>query len=410
MPAPQDDSAPATLSALFRKPDFGRLWSVGMLTFVVRWLEILAFGVYAYAETGSSFVVAMLTMLRLLPMGLFGMLFGTLAARVPHRTGVRWILIVSWLTTAALLVVAHLGALQIWHLALASFVNGTAWAADNPFRRALIGNAVGPLNMGTAMSLDVGASNASRLAGPALGGLLLATAGIESIFAFGLAAYTLALFAARGLRPPDGTDTANRPTLRTALTEGLTAARASPRLAGALWATIVFNLFGWPVASMVPVIARDELGLDADGTGLLASMDGLGALIAAIALTRFARVEHYGRLYIGGILTYLVMLTAFANAPVAGLAGAALFGMGCGQAAFAVMQATIIYLAATQSTRAQAMGLLTMCIGLGPIGFFWIGELAERLGAPLASTVTAMLGLAVMGLSLRWWRPVWRAD
>ncbi|MEZ5661045.1 MAG: hypothetical protein R3E83_21805 [Burkholderiaceae bacterium] len=172
--------------------------------------------------------------------------------------------------------------------------------------------------------------------------------------------------------------------------------------------TIVFNLFGWPVASMVPVIARDSLALDADGTGLLASMDGLGALVAAIALTRYARSHHHGQLYISGVFLYLSMLALFAGSTWLALSAAALYGMGTGQAAFAVMQATIIYLAATPGTRAQAMGLLTMCIGLGPIGFVAIGALADLLGAPLAATLTAIAGIATMILSWPWWRAVWR--
>ena len=69
---------------------------------------------------------------------------------------------------------ARLHLLEVWHLAVASFVNGVAWATDNPVRRVMIGEAVGATQMGTAMSIDVGANNASRMVGPIIGGLLLA--------------------------------------------------------------------------------------------------------------------------------------------------------------------------------------------------------------------------------------------
>ena len=61
---------------LFGDADFWRLWLVGLIVFVVRWLETLAIGVFAYQRTGSAFIVAMLTMLRMLPMGLFGAFLG----------------------------------------------------------------------------------------------------------------------------------------------------------------------------------------------------------------------------------------------------------------------------------------------------------------------------------------------
>ncbi len=77
--------------------------------------------------------------------------------------------------------------LAVWHLAVASFCNGIAWAADNPVRRVMIGEVVGHERMGAAMSVDVGANNASRMLGPTIGGLLLAGVGISGAFTVSVA-------------------------------------------------------------------------------------------------------------------------------------------------------------------------------------------------------------------------------
>ena len=61
---------------LIDSADFWRLWFVGLVVFVVRWVETVAVGVFVYQQTGSPFIVAMMTMLRLLPMGLFGAFLG----------------------------------------------------------------------------------------------------------------------------------------------------------------------------------------------------------------------------------------------------------------------------------------------------------------------------------------------
>ena len=66
-------------------PDFRRLWMVGLVAFGVRWLEILVVGVFVYQRTGSAFAVALMTMLRSLPMALFGALIGALADRVERK-------------------------------------------------------------------------------------------------------------------------------------------------------------------------------------------------------------------------------------------------------------------------------------------------------------------------------------
>src|SRR5260221_2827076 len=70
---------------LFSLPDFRRLWFIGFTLGFVRWLEMLALALFAYKLTGSAFVVAMLTMVRLLPMGLFGAFVGAAAERFDRR-------------------------------------------------------------------------------------------------------------------------------------------------------------------------------------------------------------------------------------------------------------------------------------------------------------------------------------
>src|SRR6202020_938961 len=106
--------------------DYWRLWSVGLVVFVVRWLETVAVGIVVYQRTGSAFLVAMVTMLRVLPMGL-GALLGALAERVERRTALIGVIILMGSTSFTLAILAHTGQLQVWHLALASFVNGVAW-------------------------------------------------------------------------------------------------------------------------------------------------------------------------------------------------------------------------------------------------------------------------------------------
>jgi MFS family permease len=123
--------------------------------FVVRWVETVAVGVFVYQDTGSAFTVAMMTMLRLLPMGLFGAFLGAIAERTERRTTLILVTASMVITSLTLAILAHWHLLEVWHLAVASFINGIGWATDNPVRRVMIGEAVGAGQMGTAMSVDV---------------------------------------------------------------------------------------------------------------------------------------------------------------------------------------------------------------------------------------------------------------
>jgi len=389
---------------LFAEPDFRRLWFVGLVAFLVRWLETLVTGLFTWNATGSAFLVAMMTMLRLLPMGLFGALLGAWAERVEGRTALLLTVTGRLAASLACALLAASGALAVWHLAALSFVNGLAWAADNPVRRLMIGQAVGAERMGSAMSVDVGTNNASRLLGPALGGAVLAGFGIGGAFWVSMALYAAAFPAALAIRSRVPPRPASGEGVLARIREGWSAVRRDRRLAGTLIVTVVFNLFGWPYNSLAPVVAQEHLRLGPDAVGLLVGMDGVGAFLAALLIAWLVPPSGYGRCYLGGIALYLASVALFACSPTPPAAGAALVLNGLGGAAFAIMQATLVYTAAPAELRSRVLGILSVCIGLGPIGFVHIGLLAEAIGPRGACVVSAAEGLAALALTRGWWR------
>ena len=384
-------------------PDFWRLWSVGLVVFTIRWLETVAVGVFVYQHSQSAFLVAMMTMLRLLPMGLFGAFIGAWAEKIERRITLMVVVMLMLTTSLSLALLAHSGHLATWHLAIASFLNGMGWATDNPVRRVMIGDVVGGSQLSTAMSLDVGANNASRMVGPTIGGLLLASVGIDGVFMLSVALYAFALYAAFRVRYRNAALVGSASVLAR-IAEGLRLVRGDRRLIGTLTITMIYNVFGWPFTSMIPVIGQNQLGLGAEGIGILASMDGIGAFCGALLLTLFLRPAWYARAYLGGVAIYLLMLIVFALVPSPGIAGGALLLTGLGSAGFSTMQATLVYLAAPPEMRSRILGVLSVCIGIGPIGFVALGLLADAIGAQGAITASGSAGLLCLALT----RPLWR--
>jgi MFS family permease len=390
---------------LIDSTDFWRLWFVGLVVFTVRWVETVAVGVFVYQHTDSAFLVAMMTMLRLLPMGLFGAFLGAIAERMERRTTLILVVASMVVTSTALVVLAHLHLLAVWHLAVASFINGVGWATDNPVRRVMIGEAVGAARMGTAMSVDVGANNASRMVGPTIGGLLLASGGVEGVFTLSVVLYAVAVVAACRVRYRNSFPPSTADSVLARIAEGLRLVRSDRRLIGTLTVTVIYNVFGWPFTSMVPVIGQDRLLLGPEGIGVLASMDGIGAFAGAVLMAMFVRPSVYRYAYVGGVTLYMVMLTVFALVPLPAIAGSALLFTGLGGAGFSIMQATLVYLSAPPEMRSRVLGVLSVCIGVGPIGFLALGGLADAIGAPWATAASGLTGLCVLALT----RPLWRA-
>ena len=397
-------------TGLFSIPEFRRLWLVGLLTFVVRWLEMLAMALYAYQVTGSAFVVAMMTMLRLLPMGLFGAFMGAAADRFERRIVLILTIVVSMVATLALGFLAIFNALAIWHLAVASFINGICWTTDNPVRRMMIGDIVGPERMGRAMSLDVGTNNASRIIGPMMSGVLLAQLGIAGVFLLGVLVYGVCLVSAVRIQRRHGPSGRHAVPFIASIREGFEWVRRDRRLQGVLTITVIFNIFGWPVTSMVPVIGTDYLRLGPEGVGLLASCDGAGGLIGAILLGTLGRAHWYGRIYVGAVVIYLAVVIAFATAPNAVVAAVALLTVGISGVGFSAMQATLVYRDSPVEMRARLLGVLSVCIGTGPIGFAYIGLMADALTPRVATVALALQGMIALILTRRYWMATIRAN
>jgi MFS family permease len=398
----------ARLPALLANADFWRLWYAGFIVFVVRWLETLAMAVFTYRVTDSPFLVSMMTMLRLLPMGLFGAVLGAIAERIERRTAQIAVIAMMAATSGTLALLAHSGHLAVWQLAVASFINGVGWATDNPVRRVMIGEVVGNQRMGTAMSIDVGTNNASRMLGPTLGGVLFASFGIGGAFLLSVLLYATALLAMLGLRYRNAQAARDGVSVLGRVREGLALVRRDQRLIGVLVVTVVYNVFGWPFTAMVPVIAQDRLHLTPEWIGVLASMDGVGAFVGALLIALFVGPRFYARTYLCGVVSYMILLTAFALARQPVTAATALLLTGVGGAGFSIMQATLVYLAAPAEMRSRVLGVLSVCIGVGPIGFVHLGLMADAIGASSATVVTGVEGLVVLALTWRWWGVVVR--
>ena len=243
------------------------------------------------------------------------------------------------------------------------------------------------------------------MVGPTIGGLVLAHVGIEGAFALSVVMYAFAVWAAVKIRYRD-TRAINQGAVLARIAEGLKLVRGDRRLIGTLVVTVIYNVFAWPFTAMIPVIGRDRLGLGPEGVGVLASLDGIGAFAGAVLLAVMIKPAWYARAYIGGVTIYMVMLIVFALVPDARIAGFALLFTGFGGAGFSTMQATLVYLAAPPEMRSRILGVLSVCIGTGPLGFVWLGLLADVVGPHWATAATGGIGLLAMALTRKLWREI----
>ncbi len=394
-----DPSIRATLS----DPSFLSFWIVGGLTGVVRWFQLLALGVYTFETTNSPLLVSTVPLLWMLPLALFGPLIGAIADKMNRKMLFIGSLVMISLVSGSMAVLAWAGDLEFQHIAVASFLSGIFWAADMPVRRRLLGDLSGGA-VSTAMSLDAATGNATRMLGPLLGGLTLQFVGLFGVFFFSAVVYAVSLVMVAVAKVPGRASPLGSFTLISELRAGVRYVRGDRALRRILAITIAFNVFGFPFTSMIPVLGRDHLGLDAFMVGVLSSLEGMGAFVGALLVAWMARPANYFQIYLWGTISYislifyLSILSFVAGGPYHSLVVVSIVLMmtGIAGACFAAMQSTLTYLGASPEYRSRVLGVLTLCIGTGPIGFFNIGWMANIWGAPTALFVSSLEGLFVL--------------
>lgn len=389
---------PGGYRALLGDGRFTRIWLIGGLAGTIRWLEMLAVGVFTFQVTGSPAMVAVMTFMRLGPMLLVGLPVGALAERYDRRRLMQLGLVVLLVLDLALAILAFTDRLTLLLVALGAFANGVYFTGEFPVRRTMMGEIVGSDRLAPAMALDSMTSNATRALGPILGGVLLERTGLGGAFLIGAIGYGAALLLVapisyRPASPP------RRVAILGGMREVLGHAVASRVIRTTLLITVIFNLLGFAYIALVPVIGERWLGLSAALIGILMSAEGVGALIGAGLVGAIATPPRFTRIYAGGTMLFLVAIAGFALSRSFGVSLALLFLSGIGIAGFAVMQSTLTFLTAPPHLRSRLMGVLTVAIGTGPIGMLAVGWLAEAIGAPDATLLligTGALSLVVL--------------
>src|SRR6267378_342689 len=190
---------------LLRLPDFLRLWLVGAFANAMRWLELLASGLFAYEVTGSALAVTAVVAARQLPQLLFGAFLGAVSEAVNRKLIVMLALVVPAFVSTVLASLATTGQLTLWHVALGNFVSGTMWATEMSTRRRMVGEVAGPHRIVPAIALDSATNAATRMIGPLLGGLAFQWLGMKGAYTLTALVQFAGAFAMAGLFHPQVT-------------------------------------------------------------------------------------------------------------------------------------------------------------------------------------------------------------
>lgn len=385
---------------LFKNPSFLRVWGLGFIGNTMRWLETLAIGIFVYEVTTSALLVALMTIARQLPLALFGSFIGPFAERFNRKQLLVLGSTVMTVSVSCLAVSAYFSFLEIWHIAILVFINGTCWTLDYPVRRTLVGEFSGPERMGAGISLDSATTNVTRMLGPFLGGVTYGFLGLEGAFIISAVSHFICICIACSLVFEYQPLNQKAESYFLLLKEGLIIVKKSPQLIGVYLVTIILNIFGFPYASMVPVLGRDVYKVEPALIGILSAAEGAGAFVGALVVAFFIRPSWFNKVYTIGALTFISGIFCLSLVDKYFLGVSILWVAGLGMAGFGAMQSTLVLTLAPKNARSRLMGVLSVCIGCAPIGLLNLGLLADLFGAQIALTIVSSAGLATLLLTI----------
>ena len=147
----------------------------------MKWLEILAVGVVVFEITGSPFYVALMVIVRFIPLSFFGFFNGLIAERINRRMALFYVFLFLSICCFGYALSIHHGVLNLWLISLSVITNGFLWALDFPIRRTLYADFLNNEELGKAITLDSVTNNFTRFLGPIAGGLFVENVGFYSI-------------------------------------------------------------------------------------------------------------------------------------------------------------------------------------------------------------------------------------
>ncbi|MBX9943811.1 MAG: MFS transporter [Reyranella sp.] len=387
---------------LLRQPDFLRLWLVGAFANAMRWLELLASGLFAWEVTHSALAVTVVVALRQIPQLLFGAFAGAVSEAVNRKLMVMLALVVPAVVSAVLATLATTGHLELWHVALGNLVSGTLWSTEMSTRRRMVGEVAGPHRIANAIALDSATSAATRMIGPLLGGLAFETLHMSGAYTVTAIVQLAGAVAMAGLVHPQIVRRLNLGRLPAEIAEGLAFARTQPTLLLVFGVTVVTNAFGFAYSGLVAPLGLAAFDVSPALVGVLAAGEPLGALLGGgLIAAGFLRMDR--RLaFAGGAALFMATLIAMAISPSFWLAFALLVIGGFGTAGFGNMQSTLMLTEAPPALRSRLMGIVTVCIGTGPLGILAAGALSDQIGPRGAVIAMAAAGLVLTAALAAW--------
>jgi DHA3 family tetracycline resistance protein-like MFS transporter len=386
------------LFAPLRHRDFRLLWSGMCISLLGDGIFLVAMAWQVYALSNAPTALALVGITMTVPTIALLLLGGVISDRFDRRRIMLAADLLRGLAIGLLAVLSLTGVLELWHVAAIAAVYGAGTAFFSPAFDALVPELLPAGELAQANALDQFVRPvALRLAGPAVGGLLIEVLGVGTAFALDAASFAVSAGALLAMTPGVRAPHAGGTSVAGDLRAGLSYIRRHVWL----WATfasaaIAYLLFMGPAEVLLPYIVKNELGGSAADLGIVFAAGGIGSVGCAVLIGQRGLPRRD--------ITFMYVTWTLATLAVAGYGLAtAVWQLMLASLAFNALETagTIVWATAKQRhVPAALLGRVSsldwlISIGLLPLSFALTGPVSGAIGAQATLIGAGVLGAVV---------------
>jgi MFS family permease len=396
-----------TFASLRRHRNYRLYFAGQVISLSGTWMQQIALAWLVIQLTHSPVAVGLLAFARFIPFTIFSLAAGVVADRFDNRRVMMLMQAASMVISALLATLAFTDSTALWAVYLLAALGGIATVFDAPNRHALTMQMVGRDELPNAVALNASLFNTARVAGPAIGGLVIAAFGVGACFALNAVSFLAVLGALLLMRRQELFPLERRepPRLLEGMRQGLGYALRAPAIRLVLLMTMVVSTVGFNFHVLIPVLASKTLHVGAEVFGALGASFGLGALGGALVSATIGRASRKALLV--GSAGFSLTLVALAPLATVWAVAILLFLTGFFFIAWTSNSQSILQLTAPDHLRGRVLSIYLFAFGgFAPLGGLLAGWLSDVGGTKLAFLVAGLTCFAVtIYAAAAWPRP-----
>ena len=385
-----------------RYRDYRLIWYGQVFASMGTWMDQVTRGWLIYELTDSALQLGLVRGIQAIPFLLLSPVAGSTADRYSRKMQMVVAQVVNGLVYAATALLIYIDEIEPWHVYVTGFLMAVAQVFQQSARAAMIADAVPSSHLTNAIGLNAVIFNVARSTGPALAGFLIAISGtggaylVQAVFFFLATLWTMRLRSGRRASAGSHGESGHKESFGQSIIEGWKFSWRNEAVRTSLLIVMFASFFIVPFTTLLPVFARDILGVGATGQGLLLTSMGVGALCSSVLIASVGDRLPRGMLMLGGVTLYGVIVVAFSISPWFQLSLVLMGIVGlCHVHAHALVQ-TVIQFYSPAAFRGRTMALFHMSQVVMTVGSMLIGALSSFVGAQWALASMGVVGALSM--------------